>query len=555
KWNRKVNIIIFFLLILLIFGTLVSFLSIISTNSNIDNNQVNPKINDFSKEDYDPILEEKKHGLGNITIYNMTFNGLEIGRYIRNASYPLLWYDYESGALNITSKEIKFIETNESARIDNLNSELSDRNEIGVELNETLKVWYDNPNEGYLIYRVRLYPCYLTNIYVFDGTDISELSLDTDYYIDDQQFMVFDYRDYFNKGTTFNFTMYLIYEYNITIDPWTLNQYPDKLNMTKEEQTLTAEFNYEFTLTGQMWHADTNQKRPADTVIVALIINLPDKELLENHDLLINNETVDAEDHLNFDKSINITLADSFYTDENWLFLNFTANYTIKFVDPVSKTWAIDRLVALRNIRERIYFPSLISGPIHIYLSHISISEPTISSEDEVVRANSLFDRDVLYFEENITYNGDRWLKVELPYMVVGETCPFSVNYKALHRLRIIVTDNIKMPIMGLTLRIYYFNLNYGTYISNNRTQPIGPLKTNENGEVSINNILKGNYTVEVYQHGDLIIRTNVSTYNEVNYIYTNIMHIPIWILIFGSINAFILILGVIVYLKNKKSR
>ncbi len=554
KGNIKIKNLIFFILVLLIFSTLVPFFSIIFTNSNIYDNQDNLKINDFSKEDYSPIIEEKKHGLGNITIYNMTFSGLEIGHYIYNASYPLLWYDYDLGALNITSKEIKFIETNESARIDNLNSDLIDRNEIRVELNETLEVWYDNPNEGYLIYRPRLYPSYLTNFYVFDDTDILELTVDADYYIDDRDFLVFDYKDYFKGVDPFNFMMYLIWEYDLTIDPWNLNQYPDKLNMTKAEQNFTAKFNYEFTLTGQMYDADTNQKRTSENVGVALNVYLPDRDLLDNHSLLLNNQSIAIDDHLNFDKSINITLSDFFFANESWFFLNFTANYTVRFIEPVSKTWAIDRLVALRNIRERIYFPSLISGPRHVYLSHISIYEPATLSED-ILSTESLFEREVLYFDENITDNGSVRLKVELPYMLVGETCPFSVNYVAVDKLRIIVTDNIKMPIMDLKLRIYYYDLNYGTYISINRTQPIAPLKTNENGEVSLYSVPKGNYTVEVYQYGNLIVRTNVSTYNEINYIYTDIMHIPIWILIFGSINGTFLIIGIIVYLKNKKSR
>lgn len=555
KGNIKVKNLIFFILVLLIFSTLVPFFSIIFTNSNIYDNQDNLKINDFSKEDYSPIIEEKKHGLGNITIYNMTFSGLEIGHYIYNASYPLLWEDYDSGALNITSKEIKYIETIEGARIDNLNNDLLDRKEITVRLNETLKFWYDNPQEGFLIYRPRLYPSYLTNFSVFDDTDILELTVDTDYYIDSNNFLVFDYDNYFQKGSTFNFTMYLIWEYDLTLDLWELSQIDNNnLIMNKTEQNFTAKFNYAFTLTGQMYDATTNQKRPSENVGVALNVYLPDRDLLDNHSLLLNNQSVAIDDHLNFDKSINITLSDFFFANESWFFLNFTANYMVRFIEPVSKTWAIDRLVALRNIRERIYFPSLISGPRHIYLSFLSIYEPATLSED-ILSTDSLFEREVLYFDENITDNGGVRLKVELPYMLVGETCPFSVNYIAVGKLRIIVTDNIKMPIMDLKLRIYYYDLNYGTYISKNRTQPIAPLKTNENGEVSLYNVPKGNYTVEVYQYGNLIIRTNVSTYNEINYIYTNIMHIPIWILIFGSINGSFLIIGIIVYLKNKKSR
>ncbi|MFX1410197.1 MAG: carboxypeptidase-like regulatory domain-containing protein [Promethearchaeota archaeon] len=558
--TKKVKYLILFIYLLLLSNTLVPLLFNwfqIESNFNISDNSNNnsPKINDFSKEDYNPIIEEQKHGLGNITIYDMDLNQVEIGFYIFNKTYPLLWEDYNSDALNITFKEIRFVETIEPAKIDNLNDEYSDRQQITVKLNETLDVWYNESKEGYLIYGPRLNPCNLIELYIFNGTDIIKLTVDTDYYIDGDNFLVFDYDNYFQIEPEFNFTMYLIWEYNLTINPWTLNQISTvNLNMTKAEKNFTIEFNYEFTLRGRMNNKTIKDSIFSDAVIVALNVNLPDKDLLGNHTLLINNETVDIGDHLNLDKSINITLSDSFSGNKNELSLNFTSIFTVKFIEPVYKTWAIDRLIAYRDIRERIYFPTIISGPLHIYITFISIFEPSISPK-QVLSADSLFEREVLFFEKNITAIGDKGLRVELPYMIKGEICPINIRYTATHTLRIIIFDNIKMPVVGLKVLVYYYNKSYGTYISNTQIQPIAPLKTNENGEVRLKNVPNGNYTVEVYQHGKLITRTNVSTYNEINYIYTNIIHIPIWILIFGTINGSFLIIGIIFYIKNKKSR
>ncbi|MFX1315329.1 MAG: hypothetical protein ACFE9T_05660 [Promethearchaeota archaeon] len=558
--TKKVNYLILFICLLLISNTLVPLLfnwcEIDSNFNNSENaNDNSLKINDFSKKDYNPIIEEQKHGLGNISIYNMDLSKIEIGFYIYNKTYPLLWEDYNSEALNITFKEIKFVETIEPAKIDNLNDEYLDRQEITVKLNESLAVWYNDAKEGYLIYGPRLSPCNLIDLYIFDGNDIVKLTLDTDYYIDSDNFLVFDYDNYFQIDPEFNFTMHLIWEYNLTINPWTLNQInPLNLNMTKAEQNFTIEFNYEFTLRGRMYNQSIKDRIFSDTVIVALYINLPDKELLDNHSLLLNNEEVDINDHLNLDKSINITLSDFFSGNQSELSLNFTSIFTVKFIEPVYKTWAIDRLIAYRDIRERIYLPKVISGPEHIYISFISIFEPSISPE-QVLMTDSLFERDVLFSEKNITAIGDRGLIVVIPYMIKGETCPFNIRYIATHTLRVIITDNIKMPIVGLKVLIYYYGKSYGTYISNTQIQPIAPLKTNDNGEVQLKNVPNGNYTAEVYQHGNLIIRTNVSTYNEINYIYTNIIHFPIWILIFGTINGSFLIIGIIFYIKNKKSR
>ena len=107
----------------------------------------------------------------------------------------------------------------------------------------------------------------------------------------------------------------------------------------------------------------------------------------------------------------------------------------IRFINPVSETWAIDRLVSMRNIRERIYFPSLISGPKRIIVNYLMIYEPTITL-DQVISNTSLFERDVQYFDLNVSTIEEEFkhsliftknavkkqgLKIIIPYMIRGE--------------------------------------------------------------------------------------------------------------------------------------
>ncbi|MFX0136575.1 MAG: hypothetical protein ACFFDN_23245 [Candidatus Hodarchaeota archaeon] len=513
-----------------------------------------PNISAFSKDDYSPILDAEKHALGNITINDIAFSELEEGFKVYNETYPLIWEDYESGALKMNRTDMQFLKTIAPAIRENLDPTIIDRNIITIELNESLKVIYNYSQIGYLIYHPRLNPSRLIKLYIDNGTNINELDAETYYNIDDDGFIVFDYENYFQKGPSFNFSMYLIWEYDIYIQSWSLTQVssPD-LIISEKEQNFTGNFMYNFTLTGKKFGLNINQQNVyVDNIDVALTVNLPDKDSLNDHTLELNGVVVS--NHLSINKTIEIVLTDQFSADQSKFSLNFTSLFTLKFVDPVGKTWAIDRLVEQRNMRERIYFPSIINGPQHIYIKHLSFYEPTIYIE-QVLLNHSLFERNIVLFDANTTSIGKEGLKVSVPYLIVGETCPFIIKYETAQTLKIVITDNIKMPLIGASIELYYFDQKYGTYISTDHVQPISPGTTNEYGEIVLNDVPHGNYTIKVYYYGQFLIESIVSTFREVNYVYTNYPHFPLWIIIFGCINGVILIFGVIFYLKYKKTR
>ncbi|MBA7648894.1 hypothetical protein ES703_56684 [subsurface metagenome] len=226
----------------------------------------------------------------------------------------------------------------------------------------------------------------------------------------------------------------------------------------------------------------------------------------------------------------------------------------LRFEEPLGNLWAIDRLVSQREIRERIYFCNLISGPRHIYLKNVVFYEPSIYFE-EVINTYSLFNRDVLFVDANNSISNRLGLNVTIPYLFVGETCPFSIEYFTFQKLKIVITDNIKMPLVGAKIEVFHFGAIYGTYISNKTIQPIIPLKSDENGQIVLYNVPRGNYTIRVYWEGRFVKEASISTFNEINYVYTSIIHSPLWIIIFGGIIGIILILGAIFYLKYKKLR
>jgi hypothetical protein len=513
-------------------------------------------ISNFSKDNYTAIIEEKKHSLGNITINDIDLNNLEIGFYRYNTTYPLIWDDYNSGELTMNQISMKFIETTTPAIVDNLDDSIEDRRKVTVKLNESLSVEYNNPIQGYLIYHSRLSPCRLIQFFVDNSTDVVELDSESDFSIDSDDFIIFDYDHFFRKWSTSNFTMHLIWEYDITIEDWELSQNPGESLLIQEKiQNYTVEFNYFFMLTGKKYNQSfTEPKIFADNIDVAFTVNLPDRNSLDNHILELDNELVNINDHLNANKTISVYLTNDFSPEQSNFSLNFTSLFIFEFVNPVGKTWAIDRLVEGRIVRERIYFPSLLHGPQHIYLKNLWFYEPTIYFE-QIISNTSLFGRNVAHYFLNATITGKEGIKVKVPFLISGETCPFILKYASSQSLRVVVTDNIKMPLVGADVEIFYFGQKYGTYISADNSQPIAPGKTNENGEIILNDVPYGNYTIRVYQNGRFLKESIVSTHNEINYIYTYYPHFPLWIIIFGLLNIIILFFGAISYLKYKKTR
>ncbi|MFX1487626.1 MAG: hypothetical protein ACFFBI_00640 [Promethearchaeota archaeon] len=521
--------------------------------------------NEYSKENYSEILTSERYGYGNITLDNLRIRRNPLGFTHNNNTYPLLeedyWYDPQPN-LNISKKSLTFKEVKNVAIKDNLDNTIKNTNKFRVILNESLKVWFNNSIHGYLIYHSRYTPTVLKEFWIDNGTTITKLKENRDYEIDHDDFLVFNYHEYFPKKVYksgfYNFTMCLLWQYNLTLEDWEIHQYRNESLVMKESQEkINASFYYQFNIVGSRFKGPTfvfftEFIIDVDYMDVALTINLPDKKSLNNLELELNNKTVNVNNYLNPDNSINIRFSDRFITNSSEFFLNFTCSYDLKFKEAVGKSWAIDRLIAKSYIRESIYFPSIVSGPQHIYLKGVTFYEPA-ANFDQVRSNRSLFKRRVTYIDANETVTGKKGIYIIIPYLIVGETCPFSIKYKANQYLKLAITDNIKMPLVGARTEIYYFGLIYGTYVSNKQIYPISPGITNENGNLITQNVPRGNYSVRIYYQGKFIQETVVSTDNDMNYIYTTVPHFPLWILIFGSINGIIIVIGALFYIKNKK--
>jgi len=510
--------------------------------------------NEISKDDYSAILSNEEYGLGNVTIDDLHFESYRAGFINHSVDYPLIDADIASFALFYVIESIEFVETISPATIDNLNN--INKNIIAIKLNESLHVYVNNTIAGYLVYFSYFFQAKLQNFYIDNGTSIKKLTEDSDYFINNRGYLVFNYEDYFQQGPIFNFTMHLIWDYDVELGDWTLDQREETpLIMSETEQEFTSKFTYQFFLVG--FSASPDLVLPGEAIyhiVAALTITPLEKELLTYQDLIINLFDVNINNYVNADNSLSIEISDQFKLNRSFISLNFTCSFGLKFEKPVEKSWAIDRLVGERNLRERIYIISMTNGPRYIFLKNVALYDTGIFV-DQVVDAYSLFNRDVEFFDANASVPRQLGLKMNMPYLIFGETCPFSIQYRATQTLDIIITDTIKMPLVGANIEILHFGVKYGTYVSNESVQPINPGTTDENGQIRLYDVPRGNYTVRVIWQGKVVTEATVTTDKEVNYVFTSIPHFPLWILIFGMISGILLVAGALFYLKYNKLR
>ncbi|MFW9936665.1 MAG: hypothetical protein ACFFD5_03395 [Candidatus Thorarchaeota archaeon] len=557
-------------LISIILISLVSIIEIVTYNNsvpreeNFSNSYDLPKTQAISIEDYTPIIDDQNHGLGIITITNLIYN--EAGFFNFTTNYPNLDDDLTSGALEMSYNGTEYIETKNVAQSDNLNDSVIESNMVTVLLNESIEIRYDmsiGGSEGYLIYKPSLVYDKLNRFLIQNesSSQIIELN-EAEYSIDNYDFVKFNYNNYFGV-TAHNFTMHLIWEVNIELNDWNILQDTnDDIVIYQQEQEIQPLFSYNFTVNAYEYNKSSAiGTLLAENMDIDLKITPPDRDQLSNHTLEVNGVIIS--NFLDANNTINVTINEI----PGIFIMNFTTNYTLKFEDPIDYSWSIDRLIKNNNIRERIYLPTLISGPDHIYLSGIVVYESSITI-DQVVSNYSLFNRDVLTFDANLsvveeysqsslifTENAIRkkGLKIVIPYLIKSETNPFFITYEANNDLLIIVTDRIRMPIINLDLEIYFYDKPYGSYISNDLTEPSAPVSTNFNGEVSFKNLATGNYTIRIYRRNNLIKETVISTFSKTYYIITDAIHFPLVIIIFGSISGIVFLIGLILYLNSRR--
>ncbi len=569
KNKNRLMILFGIILIFTIFISSFSPLNVSSKNNgdtvinDVDINQNNKNLNTqgFTEDDYTSILKEELSSLGNITVLNASYHN---EGYFKKGDYPHLNEDYESYALNSTYYNTTFIESIEHASVNYLKKEYFENDDMYVKLNDSVVFEYNNTLaggigglKGFIVYHPKLVVEEVLEIYI-NNTKIDE----DQYSILSYNFLYFNYYEYNDNRNNDTFTLDFIYSHKIEVKNWEISQNDiDDLIAYNSNSNLEADYNYFFEIRSDQYKgANLGSSTENSNLTVSLNVSLYERGNLVNFNLALNDQEVDdIVNYVDMNNNIIIPLSDNFTCDNHEFSLNFTSNFEIEFLETVGGSWAIDRLIASRDIRERIYFPSVISGPEHLLIK-FSFYESSIYIE-QFKDCYSLFDREVDVIEANKSDDESipRGLKIKTPSLIIGENaCPFMIKYQTNKTVRIIITDNINMPVWDLDVDLYYYSASYGTYVSKNITQPVAPLIANENGEIVLRNIPLGEYTFRIYREGSFIKEKTIHITTlepEIFYIHTNIPHFPSIILVFSLMSALLFFVGFIAYVKNKKKK
>jgi hypothetical protein len=249
----------------------------------------------------------------------------------------------------------------------------------------------------------------------------------------------------------------------------------------------------------------------------------------------------------------------------------FYTNFTVEFKGTVlyEKFWAEDRLVSGFKTRERDYKISIIAGPEDLGLPFLRFNDTSIYFSDttrrtfisELGRSVTIEDMNksapiqtdpdqpaslVGYRAEGISVLGFQY------FLYKGEVDVVTVNYNAVRHLQLVVTDNIKIPLVGYKVNLYLGNHAYGTFINQEKIVPYPTKTTDIEGRVSVRNVPRGNYTIEVLDpNGKFVQNLTANSEELTNYIITDIDHFPTEILVYTGIFTAILLLGIALYKKN----
>jgi len=545
--NFKLKRRTYILVILFVFSIslLIIPINYINDLNQIDLNNFNHALNSPQLQhfEYEPVLSEKLNSLGNISIIDIDTQ--DQGFLYRNIGHDNIKNDLDSGNLIARNFDINNIHTIRPAKSNN--TDKSDRFEtIIVKFNISITFDYNSSASGLLMYETNLHPSNLLKAY------LNESLLPKDNYtIESNSAFIYNYQEHHTaENGTLNFSF--TYNYSINLENWVIRQnvYQD-LSIVNETQKFSLDFTYKFKISASI-------KTPQGSFVLAENLTLgylfcpQDSDKLYNFEYLIGNESKD----INYHKTPQNWFNGSARANQTEISLQFTTDFTVAFKNVCHDFWAIDRLVWSNNIRERIYFIEIIDGPSSIYLERLHFNELYIYY-DQFKNLKTNFEREGIVEDLNTTEEDGLTptlgLKINLPYFIKNEVLGVIIRYETTESLSVVVTDQIKMPLPGVSLKFYFFNQTYGTYISTVKSQPIPTKITDYAGQVILYNVPIGVYRVEVYNPlGQLVTNETADSSIAPNFVGTNIPHFPTTIIIFSIIYSIILGIGIWIYTKNK---
>ncbi|MHA1647936.1 MAG: hypothetical protein ACTSVL_10220 [Promethearchaeota archaeon] len=562
---------------ILVFSLFIQFSgsSIAVSNSNTADSSNNIPITATMDEGTQVIEHEGKdlNSLGEISVYNI----LDIPDPIDK--------DYIADKINVNfthTHKINFLGTINTANAERAIGNQADRNSnVTIRLNETVTWEYSNETTNYIL---GFSPSLQSNTQLHSISLNDTVANESQYYTEtlvDRTAFYFNFTTQFNNSSVGKLILHYIYDVDILISKWSCQSIMEQDEqgnaigdvqfqyMKNKTNILTEPFEYNATFGSADHLLDVKVKfkiaLPApDKIYDVDILNYNGQELVQN----INYTISDNEITLNLWSSLNNLTS---------IALKFKTDFEVNFIDTVSDAfWAEDRLVQGLNVRERDYKLSIVDGPEDLMLTYFGFNDTSIWKADLTspsTQLSSALDRSATLIDMNrsaetpvsnetvnkpVFVEGISLLAHGFPpyFLFTGEVDIITIRYHADQRLEFTVTDNIKVPLSGLKVNVNFGGEKYGTKINKFNSFPIGIKTTNAQGQVTLYNMPRGNFTIEVFKGntllGDQLIASSMNTVDQ-NMLVSSISHFPMIIIVFAAISVATVIVGFLLYRKNNK--
>jgi hypothetical protein len=374
----------------------------------------------------------------------------------------------------------------------------------------------------------------------------------------------YNFSDYYKLNRNGTLNMGFVFDYNLTISNWLLSQHDmtsllGKTYLTKKSQIIDAYYNYSLSpgasglnMTGKF------------------IINLPDVTKLNQTSINMSIYSGDIHSpsissyYTSYTKHANYSIEFTDNANGTKYAINFKTNFTIEFKNPAEPNlWSRESLYQNRDIRKREYELKIVEGPSTIPVSLFYFNESTIPYDDGIILTSEL-GRPVSNMNMNYTSSaagpvGTTFQFVKISetnyyYLVYGETDRISLYYKSKYTLNLVIADKAQIPIQNVKLVVYYQDVPYGSVITSTEVYQLAPQYTDSLGQVVINEVPYGNFTLGVYYYNNFIQNISASSSISLNFLVTEIPHFPTWIIIYASISLVFVLSGLKIYKKNSRS-
>ncbi len=528
-----------------------------------------------------PIYERKAsktNGLGEINITHFRINAEITAANYYSADTKNVRHSYDGLVINNTISPA-------SGHMPST-SDLTKQVNITIRVNETVQWTYNSSTTQYLIgFIPYVQPATLYAI-LLNGTPV-----DTSFYFQNYttsgsnriyQFY-FNFTAIFQNITEGDLRLKYVYDIPIPISLWevktvytlpaggwtAINPSPYQYISNGSPMILSQQFIYNVVFGKFNWNYNVSARYSID---------LPDKETIYNVTLkTFGGASAIGVSNLVLNKSINhITTPFINVLNLTNLEVTFNANFTIQMLDTVTGIWCEDRLVEGLSLRERDYKITITEGPNELMMSYFGINDTTIYYPDLVsgsdTRIRSALDRYVDVANMNTSLGTPSGPSVtqyvdgismlitntihNTPYILFkDEVDIITVRYQATRSLEITITDNIREPLDGVRVNIYYGSQMYGTRISNYHRFPLPAIASDNLGRITVYNVPVGDYTVEVLDsQGNPMENQTVSSLKDYkgNIVVTSYRHFPSVIIGFSVMSCILIGIGIVKFRREK---